>query len=77
MKRIFTVRSGWEDGRRLNTCRPSWERVRYLFRSREGSCRFCKKKLPPDQESDDEGEECDELSTFQLVKKYVRLDGDT
>jgi len=58
----------WEDGYRLNTCNPSWERV---FPSLRGRCRFCRKNLPTGPESEDECEDCDELSTFQLVKKYA------
>ena len=61
-----------EDFHEKESCRPSWERV---FPKREGKCRFCAVSLPPDQETDGECDECEDLSTFVLVKKHAPPDG--
>ena len=58
----------WEDGLRLNTCRPSWKSV---FFKKKGKCRFCKEDLPPGQDDEDECNACEDLSTFELVLKYA------
>ena len=68
----------WEDGVRLNTLKPGWDRVFPRFRSLR-RCRFCKEPLAErgddgdDEGSDSEGEcpDCHKLSTFTLVKKFA------
>jgi hypothetical protein len=64
----------WENGHRLNTQDPSWERVFPCIGAKH--CRFCKKK--PMAEPVVEGypqeyecESCFKLSTFQLVLKFA------
>jgi hypothetical protein len=56
-----------ENGVRLNTRDPAWERV---FPCRRDRCRFCKK---PCKTTDDMGqcEECKPITIFELVKKYA------
>jgi hypothetical protein len=63
----------WEDGHRLNTQEPSWERV-FPFAG-VGSCRFCHRKSMPDPVVDDtreyECEDCFKLTTLQLIVKHA------
>ena len=56
-----------EDGRRLNTHSPPWDKV---FPQHSKKCRLCW-KLPPEPGGDGDCLECDKYSTFQLVKKFV------
>ena len=59
----------WEDGVRLNTLKPPWQRVFYVM---PGCCRFCRKPMEK-REDDDIGEclECEQLSEFECVKKFA------
>jgi len=57
----------WEDGRRLNTRNPPWDKVFPAYSMR---CRFCR-KLPPEPGGDGDCLECSEFTTFQLVKRFA------
>jgi hypothetical protein len=59
----------WEDGVRLNTLDPPWQRIFYEC---PGYCRFCKEPMD-EREDDDIGEclKCEQLSTFECVKKFA------
>ena len=72
----------WEEGVRLNTFKPPWENVFPHVPSLR-RCRFCKEPLPNggggkdngdddrDSDSNEECQDCKDLSVFCLVKKYA------
>ena len=72
-----------EDGKRLSTRDPPWERVFPFYKSLR-RCRFCKEPLPERDEEevgekngdngyDTDGDctDCKELTTFTLIKKFA------
>jgi hypothetical protein len=59
----------YEEGEyRLNTRKPDWA---WVFRCKDGICRFCKKPLDDDDDGDENCAECGNTSVFQLVLKYA------